>query len=414
MKKHFGRVLAVIMTVTSLFALSGCGAAQSTVSASEAATQADSNETVEVTGDEIRVGLLSSSSGGTVVNDTYIADSFKMAVDEVNAAGGINGKKILVFEEDYACDPATAVEKATKLIVDDKVSCIFGVVFSSVRIAVMDVVEEYNNLLIYPTDHEGLEQSNNILYLGCIPNQSTAVVAPWISENLGKKIYLLGNDYIFPRSTCAQARALFEGSGCEIVGEEYVALDETDYSNTIAKIKSSGADVVYAVVVGDCVNTFTMQMHEFGVDKEVKIFDAVLDEAGAAAIGGDAVEGVYSGMAYYATIDSEANKAFRDKVESKFGYTPTVSSASAYTGAYLLFQALEEVGEQFTTQDLIEAFCKQSFDGPSGKVTMNENHYASLYPRIGQANSDCLFDVIYTSEEAITPDPWAGEALTTE
>ncbi len=409
MKRLIRKLIATTVSAVCIFTLVGCagGAAQST------APETASPETQETasTGDEIKVGLLTASSGGTVVLDKYIADSFKMAIDEINSNGGVNGKKIKIFEEDYADDPATAVEKATKLIVDDGVSCIFGVVFSSVRIAVMDVVEQYDNLLIYPTDHEGLEQSSNIIYLGCIPNQQTSVIAPWVAENLGKKIYVIGNDYIFPRSTCAQAIALLKEDGCEIVGEEYLALDETDYSNTIAKIKASGADVVYSVLVGDCINSFTLQMHEFGMD-DIAIFDVCLDESGAAAIGGDAVEGVYSGMTYYATIDSEKNNEYRKKIEEKYGYTPTVYSATAYSGAYLMAQALEAAGDGFSTKDLISAFCKQSFDGPSGLMTMNENHYASIYPRIGRARSDCLFDVLYSAEEPIVPDPFAGEKYT--
>lgn len=418
MKKISKKLLAMVVAVACVFTLFGCGQAAgdaaSSTTESGAAESATLEETVAaaaetVLGDEIKVGLLSSSSGGTVVLDTYIADAFKMAIGEINDAGGVNGRKISIVEEDYASDPATAVEKATKLIVNDGVCCIFGVVFSSCRIAVMDVVEQYNNLLIYPTDCEGLEQSSNILYLGCIPNQQTAVIAPWIADNLGKKIYVIGNDYIFPRSTCAQAIAILKEKGCEIVGEEYLALDETDYSNTIAKIKSSGAEVVYSVVVGDCINSFTMQMHEFGMD-DVKIFDVCLDESGTAAIGAEAVDGVYSGMTYFATIDSPENNAFREKIETKFGYTPTVYSATAYTGAYLLAQAFGEVGDSFTTQDLIDAFCKQSYVGPAGNMVMNDNHYASLYPRIGRARTDLLFDVLYSAEEPIVPDPWAGSA----
>lgn len=207
MKKTLRKLLAVVLSITWICSAVACGSttsdetsstsneisgeASGEVSSEASDENASSSEVGSSDSDVIKVGLLTSSSGGTTVLDGYIADAFTMAVEEINAAGGVNGKQIEIYEEDYASDPATAVEKATKLIVNDGVSCIFGAVFSSVRIAVMDVVEEYDNLLIYPTDHEGLEQSDNIIYLGCIPNQQTAVVAPWIAENLGQKIYVI-------------------------------------------------------------------------------------------------------------------------------------------------------------------------------------------------------------------------------
>lgn len=432
MKKFMKKVMAVGLTAVFLFSMAACaGSGDSDTSetssqetsgeSTEAAgTETDSSE-LEATiaeadgtseGDTIRVGLLTASSGSTAVLDGYIENAFTMGVDEINEDGGVNGKQIEIIREDYASDPSTAAEKAEKLIVDDEASCIFGVVQSSCRQAVLPVVEEYDNLLIYPTDYEGLEESDNIIYLGCIPNQQVQVIAPWLVENVGTNVYVIGSDYLYPRSTCAQLIAMLEENGATIVGEEYVSMDETDYTSSITKIMDAEPDVVFSVLVGDCINAFQEQFAQYGVDTAV--FHMCIDESGVSAIGADACEGVYSGQTYYCTVDTEENLVFREKYNEEFGTEPTVYASTSYSGAYLLKAALEDAGDDFTTAELVEAFHGKSFDGPSGTLTVQDNNHTSLIPRIGQVNSDGMFDILYEAEEPVEPDPFAGEAYYTE
>ncbi|MCD8346780.1 MAG: transporter substrate-binding protein [Lachnospiraceae bacterium] len=361
----------------------------------------------------IKVGLLAASSGSTSVLDGYIANAVMMAVDEINEAGGINGKEIEIFREDYASDPATAAEKAEKLIVNDGVSCIVGVVLSSCRQAVLPVVEEYDNLLIYTTDYEGLEQSDNIIYVGCVPNQQIQTIAPYLTENIGQKVYLIGNDYLYPRSTLAQMSAMLEENGAEIVGEEYVAMDETDYTSSITKIINAEPDVVFSVLVGDCITAFQKQYAQYGIDN-IEMFHLCLDESGVEAIGVNSCEGVYSGQTYFATVENEVNEVFAAKYEELYGTVPTVYASNGYVAANLLAQALEGLSDEFTTEELVAALQGTTFDGPAGFVTVEENNHCTVTPRIGVVNSEGLFDVIYEAEEPVSPDPYAGEAYYTE
>ena len=171
-------------------------------------------------------------------------------------------------------------------------------------------------------------------------------------------------------------------------------------------------DVVFSVLVGDCINSFQKQYAQYGSDTAV--FHMCMDESGAAAIGADACEGVYSGQTYYCTLDTDKNKEFVEKYSSAYGTEPTVYASTSYTGAYLLKGALEAAGDDFTTEDLVNAFHGQSFDGPAGTLTVQDNNHTSLTPRIGQVNSDCLFDVLYEAESPIEPDPWAGQAYYSE
>lgn len=417
MKKLMKKVFALSLAVVFAFSLAACGNSGSgsdTGSGDSGSTLEDAlSEASEGTsGDTIKVGLLTASSGGTSVLDGYIENAFVMGIDEINAAGGVNGKQIEIIREDYASDPSMAAEKAEKLIVNDGVCCIFGVVMSSCRQAVLPIVEKYDNLLIYPTDYEGLEQSDNIIYLGCVPNQQVQVIAPWLVENIGKNVYVIGSDYLYPRSTCAQLIAILEENGATIVGEEYVSMDETDYTTSITKIMDAEPDVVFSVLVGDCINAFQKQYAQYGIDTPV--FHMCMDESGAAAIGVDSCEGVYSGQTYYCTVESDTNNEFRTKYMEAYGTEPTVYASTSYTGAYLLKAALEEAGDDFTTEELVEAFHGQSFDGPAGTLTIQDNNHTSLTPRIGQVNSDCLFDVLYEADSPIDPDPYAGQAYYSE
>lgn len=410
------KILAVLTaTVMAFSVLTGCadsGSAEATTPSESQETTgteeiAEAVSTLSSDGETIKIGLLTATTGSTALLDQYIENAFSMGVEEINAAGGVNGKQIELVREDYASDPATAAEKAEKLIVDDKVSAIYGVVLSSCRQAVLPVVEEYDNLLIYPTDYEGLEQSENIIYLGCIPNQQVATIAPWLVENVGKKIYVIGSDYIYPRSTCAQLISLLNENGAEIVGEEYIATDATDYTTTIINIMNSEPDVVYSVLVGDAINTFQTQYAQYGL--ESKVFHMCMDETCIDAIGLENCEGVYGGQTYYCTVDSAENNEFVPKYKDRFGTVPTVYASTSYTGAYLVAQALGKAGDDLSGKNLATAFHGCSYTGPAGTLTIMDNNHTSLIPRIGQVNSDGLFTVCYEAPSAIEPDPWAGK-----
>jgi len=413
-------LILAIMLIVTLIAACGKKEEETPAATSEAAATASVTEAIKEAvdsaapvGDEIKIGLLSAASGGTAVLDTYITNAAQMAVNEINSAGGVNGKQIKLYIEDYASDPSMAAEKAEKLIVNDGVIAIIGVVMSSCRQAVLPVVEKYDNLLIYPTDYEGLEQSDNIIYIGCVPNQQIQTIAPWIPENLGGKVYIIGSDYLYPRSTCAQAKALLIENGAEIVGEEYVSLDETDYTASITKIIQAKPDVVFSVLVGDCITAFQKQWALYSVTG-INMFHLCLDESGVAAIGTDSCEGVYSGQTYFNTVDSEQNNVFKEKYISLYKDEPTVYASSGYVGAYLLYGALSQLEDSFTTTDLVNAFHGQTFDGPAGFVTIKDNNHSTITARIGVVNSEGRFDVLYQTDDPIDPDPFAGEKYYSE
>ncbi|HEV7372973.1 transporter substrate-binding protein, partial [Arenibaculum sp.] len=175
-------------------------------------------------GGEIKVGVLFSLTGTTAVVEKSMHDATLMAIDEINAAGGVNGMKITAVVEDPASDPATFSEKANKLVLADKCVSVFGSYTSASRKAVLPIFEKRQNLYWYPTLYEGRECSKNVMYTGAVPNQQQKDFIPWLVKNFGKKFYLIGSNYIYPKEENNVCKILLDQLGGEVVGEEYVPL----------------------------------------------------------------------------------------------------------------------------------------------------------------------------------------------
>ena len=181
-----------------------------------------------------------------------VIDTTLMAIEEINAAGGLLGRQIEAIIEDGQSDAQTFAERAEKLIVQDKVSTIFGCWTSASRKAVKEVVEKHNRLLLYPVQNEGLEESPNIVYLGAAPNQQIIPAVKWSISFLKKKrLFLVGSDYIFPRAANAIIRDQVKDLGVEIVGEEYRPLGSSDMKQIVERIRSSKADIILNTINGD-------------------------------------------------------------------------------------------------------------------------------------------------------------------
>jgi len=171
--------------------------------------------------DEIEVGVLFSLTGGLSIVEKSLADATMMAIGEINAAGGVMGKMIKPILEDGASDPKTYNEKASKLVIRDRVPTVFGSYTSASRKAVLPVFEKRRNMYFYPTYYEGFECSKNVVYTGAVPNQQLSNFIPWIIENLGKKkFFIVGSNYIYPREMAKVCKILIEQGGAEWVADE--------------------------------------------------------------------------------------------------------------------------------------------------------------------------------------------------
>lgn len=359
--------------------------------------------------DVIKVGVLFSESGSTALVEKTMTNACKMAFDEINAAGGINGKRIKYIHEDYASDPATATEKIKKLIEQDEVVATVGCYTSASRQATLATLKDDNSLLVYPTYTEGEEVHPNVIYVGNMPNQQATDFIPWIMENVGKKVFLVGSDYVFPKTCNKQARALVEMYGGKVVGEEYAPLGHTDFSTIVNKIKDSGADVVYSAIIGDSNTAFYKDYQQYGLSPEkVPVCSISIDESNLQAIGNDYSEGHYASMPYWSSLDTEASKTFADKYNSLFkdGTVVTVLTEATYDSCYLLKAALEKVSDPKDTDALINAFGGVTFDAPQGSIKVDDkNHCTWVYSRFGKIHNGTV-DIMYASDSALRPEPW--------
>ncbi|HTC96207.1 MAG TPA: transporter substrate-binding protein, partial [Bradyrhizobium sp.] len=213
------------------------------------ATSAVNTTGLAVTDTEVTVGILHSVTGTMAISETGSVEAEKLAIDQINAAGGVLGRKIKFIQEDGASDWPTFAEKAKKLLVNDKCAAVMGCWTSASRKAVLPVFEQYNGMLYYPTFYEGLEQSKNVIYTGQEATQQIIAGLDWVNKTKGaKSFYLLGSDYIWPRTSNKIARKHIEAhlQGCKVVGEEYFPLGHTQFNSVINKIKLTKPDVIYA------------------------------------------------------------------------------------------------------------------------------------------------------------------------
>ncbi|HMY38217.1 MAG TPA: transporter substrate-binding protein, partial [Marinagarivorans sp.] len=254
---HYLKKLSVLFSSALL-----CGASIAGTTTAEVNTTG-----LAVTDSTVKVGILHSVTGTMAISETGSVQAEKLAIEQINAAGGVLGRKIEFIQEDGASDWPTFAEKSKKLLVNDKAAAVFGCWTSASRKAVLPVFEQYNGMLYYPTFYEGLEQSPNVIYTGQEATQQILAGIDWVVKEKGAKtFYLLGSDYIWPRTSNKIARKHIEKLGLSVVGEEYYPLGHTQFNSVINKIKLKKPDVIYAIVVGGSNVAFYKQLKAAGIE----------------------------------------------------------------------------------------------------------------------------------------------------
>ncbi len=363
-------------------------------------------------GDTIKVGILHSLSGTMAISEKSVVDAELLAIEEINNAGGVLGKKIEAITEDGASDWPTFAEKAKKLIDQDKVVTIFGCWTSASRKAVKEVFESKNHMLWYPVQYEGQECSKNIFYTGAAPNQQIEPSIDWLlNKYKGKPFYLVGSDYVFPRTANTIIKAQLAAKGGKVVGEDYIPLGGTEVTPIIAKIKKAmpNGGVIYNSLNGDSNVAFFKQLQGAGLnpDKYPSMSVSIAEEE-VKAIGPEYLKGHYASWNYFMTVESPANKKFVDAFKAKYGAERVTNDPmeAAYIMVYLWKQAVEKAKTADDLEKVRMAALGQTFDAPEGKVTLENNHHLSKFVRIGEVNEKGLFDIAYASKEAVKPIPW--------
>ncbi|XEC94981.1 urea ABC transporter substrate-binding protein [Paenibacillus tarimensis] len=408
MRKWFYTTALVVLAMSMV--LAGCGGnggsggnepAPANNKGTDQATTSDSGE--------IKVGILHSLSGTMAISEVSVKDAEMMAIEEINAAGGVLGKKLVPVVEDGASDWPTFAEKARKLISEDKVATVFGGWTSASRKAMLPVFEELNGLLWYPVQYEGLEASPNIFYTGATTNQQIVPAVTWLLENRGKKFYLLGSDYVFPRTANQIIKEQLKAEGGELVGEEYTPLGHTDYSTIIAKIKDAKPEVIFNTLNGDSNVAFFKQLKDAGISADdMTTLSVSVAEEEIRGIGVDVLEGHLAAWNYYQTTDTEQNKAFVENYKKAYGSDRVTADPieAGYIAVYLWAAAVEKAGT--TDVDAVKEAAKGiEFDAPEGKVTVDgDNQHIYKTVRIGEVQADGQFKELWATDGPVKPDPY--------
>jgi len=392
--------------------LKACGQAPTAESSPAASSPAGSPAASPAAGgDTIKVGILHSQSGTMAISEKSVVDAELLAIEEINKAGGVLGKQIEPVIEDGASDWPTFAEKAKKLIDQDKVVSIFGCWTSASRKAVLPVFEEKKHMLWYPVQYEGQECSQNIFYTGAAPNQQIEPAVEWLFKNKGKEFFLVGSDYVFPRTANTIIKAQVAKLGGKIVGEDYIPLGGTEVTPIISKIKAAlpKGGVIFNSLNGDSNVAFFKQLQGAGLDpKKYPSMSVSIAEEEVKAIGVEYLEGHYAAWNYFMSVDSPANNKFVDAFKAKYGADRVTNDPmeAAYIGVYLWKQAVEQAKTADDLEKVRAAAYGQTFDAPEGMVTMNPNHHLSKVVRIGEIMKDGQFKVVFSTDKAISPVPW--------
>lgn len=416
-KRLISLVLSVAMVVS---VLTGCTKAseetksETSVADTENTAEStdDSAEVAATNGDEIKIGVLFSSSGSTSTYEDVCANIVQMMVDEVNAAGGINGKKIVTVREDYGSDPTVAVEKMKKLILQDEVIATIGTYASASRNSVKPVVEENNSLLFYPTSYEGETPSDNIVYMGAISQQQWEIFVPWLKETYGDKMFFIYNDSTGTKLMTEQAISVCEEIGGTIVGEEIVPTGHTDFSTVITKITAAEPDVIVSGMWADSETALYKQLANYGISMKDLPVASVTSDENVYKAAGSVSEGAILCASYVNTVDNEANTTWKDSYYTTFddSYELTALSESTYVGTYYLIESLKKIADgDYSTENILKNMEGITLEAPEGEIVYNaDTHHFNMSYKIGVANAEGKLDVVYTSD-LVEQDPLASE-----
>jgi len=356
----------------------------------------------------VKVGVLQSLSGTMAISEVPLEDAELLAIDQINAAGGVLGKQIVPVEEDGASDPSTFAQKATKLIEEDGVVTVFGGWTSASRKAMLPVFQKFNNLLWYPVQFEGNECSPNIMYSGAQPNQQALPALTWAEEKGYKSYFLLGSDYVYPRTANLILKKHIAHDGLTLSGEEYVPLGGTDFSSIIAEIQQTKPDIIINTLNGDSNVSFFKQMAAAGLTPDkLPVMSFSIAEPEAKAMGPSLLAGSYTSWNYYESLPGADNAAFVAAFKAKYGADAVVDDpmVHGYEDVYVWAAAVKKAGTFDPTAVRDAAVTLGYADSPLGDVKFAQNQSMVQTGYIGELQPDGQFSIIWSRRSRSTRSP---------
>lgn len=355
--------------------------------------------------DVIKIGIPVGLSGANSVVAPSVVQSAELAVEEINAKGGILGKKVVLEVADDGSGAAGAQKAFDSLIFQKKVDALITMETSAARNGGLPIVTRGKTPFIYTSFYEG-RSCNRYMYVDAwVPDQQVApIVDYFMKKDNAKTFFLIGSDYAFGRGMLDFTRGYIQKKGGKVVGEEYLPMDGSDWTAIISKLKAANPDAIVTSTAGGAPNvTLTKQLRAAGV--KIPYGNLAVDEGTAKSMGPDA-DGIYISASYFTNIDNPKNKAFLAAMEKKFGSnlkTPNDLSVPEYEGVYL-YKAAVEKAKTTKADAVVKALAEVSFDGPRGTIRMNKQHHAPLTMYLGQVQKDGSVKILDTFKDV---DPGA-------
>jgi urea transport system substrate-binding protein len=367
--------------------------------------------------DPIRVGVISPLTGAWTVYGRAHMAGFELAVEEINAAGGVLGRPLEIVVGDSQTEPRIVVEQANRLVRRERVDFLAGTFSSAERNAAGPVVSAANKIMLYPTFYEGQLQeyhpgvcNPNIFMFGPEPTQQVWPHMEYIVNAHGKKFFFIGSDYVWPQVTNRFARQKLEELGGEVVGEVYIPFDTPQYESVLRDIRNSGADVVFHSLTGSDTVNFNRQFAAAGMKDDFVIWTVDDEEVVTSGLGPEVSAGNYVSFDYFMSIEHPNNAAFLARYRAKFGSTQLANTVGVamYNAAHMAALALAKTGE-VSTDALREGLRGLTFDGaPQGPVTMRALDHQAVLPsylvkvREGWTGVENMFEEVQ-SFQAVEP-----------
>lgn len=358
----------------------------------------------------IVVGILHSKTGAMAISESSMIDAEILALEQINAKGGLLGRPVEWVVADGESDWPTYARKGRQLIRENRVCVIFGCWTSASRKTVKPVIEQEDHLLIYPMAYEGLEQSPNIVYTGAAPNQQIIPAVKWSHDKLhARRFFLVGSDYVWPHAVNAIIKDQLKALKAEVVGEEYLFFGSSRAAPVVARIAAAKPDAILSSVVGDSNIAFYTELRKAGIRPEqvpVISFSVAEDELRKLSPG-DMV-GNYSAWNYFQSIDRPENREFVEAFQARYGRDRVTNdvAAAAYNSVRLWAQAVVEAGTTDVGQ-VREALRHQSLNAPEGVISVDRATQHTWRPvYLGRMKADGQFDIVWTSEKPVRPVPY--------
>ena len=353
--------------------------------------------------EDFKIGVLFSTKGPLATSEKPIINAIRMAVDEINDAGGINGRQVVIKLADKGSSNLTNAELAENLILNQKANVVFGCWTSACRKEVKPVIEKHENLLLYPNQYEGVELSNNIIYLGAAPNQQIIPAVKWMMDRFGKRAFLIGSDYIYPHIANEIVSQQLNSLGGKTLGVAYIPLGSEKVTKLIDKLKKLQPDFIVNTINGDSNIAFFNELTK----QELRIPSISFSLTGShvAAIDKNAYPYMYTSWTYFKKFKTSANKVFLDAYKKRYSSVVNVNDAaiSAYTAVYLLKQAVLEA-PNLKPMMIREKLLRQSRSSPAGPVYIDPyNHHTWRTAMIAKTAADGSFIPIWLSRSPIPP-----------